>query len=802
MKSLFWLITLLPTAFLSFGQDLFLKESNNFNSINAGSPSIHSLTNGRMTVVTSTTNLQNNSGISVIHYTKCGEVIWSKQITHQRRMRLVESTVDLINNTLISGYFDDGNLKEPFLISIAENGSINFFNKYQTNTSNLSSLTYGLSVNSNNEYYIYINYDITTTGPASRPSLLKLNSDGTIIWYKLHNFHSWQYGFMLATSDNGALYTMSNSFIKVNAFGDVEWKKTLNSRFNPMKGIETDSGYVFSTLNNSSVLPINFVMLDKEGALKWSIINFNTFLVNDATLKSNGNVLFTGQYNNGNQGTALEINTSTGAMIEFSDLLIDPSFSRMYLSSITADNKGSILYSGVNQLNTFPQIIIGKINDSVALLNCPDSLIQSNYTIIDTTALSDDAIPSTITNTNVVLITETYNDSSLNYSNNTLCSYTKDRGILELGNDTILCEGILLNLGDNNTNFDAYLWSTGETSKTINITQPGNYWLKVLSACDTIIDSIAISYTSNINFSIGNDTILCSGDSITLSADNNLLNYQWSNGEAKKSITVNQPGIYWLESFDSCSIFRDSIRIVAPQLPLLNLGNDTVICPRDTIQIGQNGFNFYQWSTNETTPTITIQSEGIYHLITGNICDTVIDSIRLTLHPKIAVNLLLSDTITFTNETVSFVNLSNPSGVANWNMGNGDIIQKDSFNYAYRYPNIYEISLSVTSNEGCTFDTSKTLTILRSNYEIPNIFSPNGDGINDFFMPFGKDIIAVNYQIFNRWGALIYESKNIPWDGRIKNGNNANDGTYFYNLKLQFIDDRIINRSGNLKMVR
>lgn len=801
MKSLFWFLVLSLSTFLCIGQDLFLKESSNFGNINTGTPSIHSLSDGRMNIVTSTADTRNNPAIDIIQYNKCGEVLWSKKITHQKRMQLVESTLDLSNNALISGYFDDGNLKEPFLISIAENGIINFFNKYQTNTSNLSSLTYSLSVNSNNEYYIYINYDITTARPASRPSILKLDSNGNVIWYKLHDFHSWQYGFILATSDNGALYTMSNSFIKVNQFGDVEWKKTLTGRFNPMKGIETDSGYVFASLNNSSALPINFLMLDKEGAVKWNIINFNTFLVNDATLKNNENVLLTGQYDNGNQGTTLEINTNTGAMVEFSDLLIDPSFSRMSISSITTDNKGSLMYSGVNQLNTFPQLLIGKTNDSIAIQNCSDSLIQASYTI-DTTTISDDTTPSTITNTNVILIPETYKDSVLSYASNTLCSYTKDRGIIALGNDTSLCEGTSLTLGDTTSSFDAYLWSTGDTSKTIRITQPGNYWLKVLSACDTLIDFIDISYSSNITFSIGNDTILCTGDSITLTADSNLMNYQWSNGEAKSSISVNQPGVYWLESFDSCSIFRDSIQIVAPQLPLLDLGNDTVICPGDSLLIGQNGFDFYQWSTNEMTPFIMIKSAGVYQLITGNTCDTVIDSILVTFHPETAVNFSLSESITFANEAITFLNLSNPRGTPIWDMGNGDIIRKDSFNYAYRYSNVYEVSLSVSSDEGCTFDTSKTITILRSNYGIPNVFSPNGDGINDLFEPFGKDIIHVDYRIFNRWGVLVYESENIPWDGQLKNGKKASTGTYFYTLDMQFIDSRSVSKSGNILVTR
>src|SRR5690606_20173482 len=52
----------------------------------------------------------------------------------------------------------------------------------------------------------------------------------------------------------------------------------------------------------------------------------------------------------------------------------------------------------------------------------------------------------------------------------------------------------------------------------------------------------------------------------------------------------------------------------------------------------------------------------------------------------------------------------------------------------------------------------------------PNAFSPNGDGANDIYMPYGKNIKLIEYYIFNRWGEKVFESKSefIGWDGKYK----------------------------------
>lgn len=76
-------------------------------------------------------------------------------------------------------------------------------------------------------------------------------------------------------------------------------------------------------------------------------------------------------------------------------------------------------------------------------------------------------------------------------------------------------------------------------------------------------------------------------------------------------------------------------------------------------------------------------------------------------------------------------------------------------------------------------------------YFLPNVFSPNGDGINDFFMPLPyKFIESVDMKIFNRWGGVIFETKDkdIMWNGHSNDGGDiASDGVYYYTVIVNTI---------------
>jgi gliding motility-associated-like protein len=116
------------------------------------------------------------------------------------------------------------------------------------------------------------------------------------------------------------------------------------------------------------------------------------------------------------------------------------------------------------------------------------------------------------------------------------------------------------------------------------------------------------------------------------------------------------------------------------------------------------------------------------------------------------------------------------------------------FNQNYFFPDsagIYSIMQYVANEYACTDSTDRSITI-STGYKIfiPNNFSPNGDDVNDFFMPVGEGIKSYHITIFNRWGQQVYGSYDYEngWDGRDNSGNKVMPGAYFYNIDL--IDEK------------
>ena len=118
-----------------------------------------------------------------------------------------------------------------------------------------------------------------------------------------------------------------------------------------------------------------------------------------------------------------------------------------------------------------------------------------------------------------------------------------------------------------------------------------------------------------------------------------------------------------------------------------------------------------------------------------------------------------------------------------------------------------DYNLLLTVFEGiCSDTTSITFTAENAyEWEIPNTFTPNGDGSNDNFRIKNSHNDFVTISIYNRWGELIYsfEGSNVNWDGRLKSGNFASAGTYFYILRYaETSDSEVSELNGYIRLVR
>jgi len=193
---------------------------------------------------------------------------------------------------------------------------------------------------------------------------------------------------------------------------------------------------------------------------------------------------------------------------------------------------------------------------------------------------------------------------------------------LALGNDTSTCTGTQFLL-DAGVGFTGYQWNTAATTEQIAVSAAGFYNVTAtdVRGCrskDTIeIKSVFIPAPIHL----GNDTSLCSGESLHLDAGNNFTTYLWSTGAITNSIDVNSPGIFWIDAFDSNHCHSaDTINVLSilPVMPI-HLGNDTSVCQGEKAHLDAGpGFTKYQWNTGETTQEIYASQQGLYVVAATN----------------------------------------------------------------------------------------------------------------------------------------------------------------------------------------
>ena len=139
-----------------------------------------------------------------------------------------------------------------------------------------------------------------------------------------------------------------------------------------------------------------------------------------------------------------------------------------------------------------------------------------------------------------------------------------------------------------------------------------------------------------------------------------------------------------------------------------------------------------------------------------------------------------------------------------WDFTNGDVSNAENPVYEYYDVNQHEIILYVAGELGC-IDSIADWFIPEMNLFVPNAFTPNNDGVNDFFKVEGHDVYSYNIWIYNRWGQEVWHSNNIDdvWVGNYKGGDHfVPDDTYTYVLKAVGIRENGIEESGTITLYR
>lgn len=366
---------------------------------------------------------------------------------------------------------------------------------------------------------------------------------------------------------------------------------------------------------------------------------------------------------------------------------------------------------------------------------------------------------------------------------------------IDLGQDTILCagEGIILNIEQTGV---SYLWKDGSTLPVYLVSSPGEYWVEIDKQGCKSRDTVSVEYVSETPVSLGNDTILCEGEVLVLDPGIPSAAISWKDGSHDPTLPVNSSGIFWVEvSKDGCE-YRDTIEIGFTTVPF-ELGEDIKLCEGETSSLNIDLQNAsFLWQDGSTGSGYTITSPGLVWVKVAQGGCSRADSLQ-TVYQAGPINPLPDIGFICENEGVWF-NAKFDGATYQWQDGS------TNHNFKAVQPGNYGVEIAVG---GCVFKDEVELLACERCLYVPNVFSPNGDGINDEFKGFaGCEISNFRQYVFDRWGNLVYENENpdLGWDGNRK-GDKAQTGVYAYRIEFDFNNNGVINhqvRTGEISLVR
>lgn len=664
----------------------------------------------------------------------------------------------------------------------------------QTNIALIPGSTTPISINTVNNG----NSGGVSTGPCSNCTYYRDNITGsincvydgltTVLTAKAKVLCGEKYHIKIAIADGGDHVFDSGVFLEGGSFSSLP----------PLN--------VFTTNSNSNI-PDSILVEDCNTYCAYFIRNGNLANVDSFNLQVTGNaILGTDYVQTGNPGFVwpnklifaagqdtikiCNINALQDGLTEGSDTL---SFS---MTSFVTPTVTSCLSSNVIKFNLYIKdyvpINIGQNNTSVCTGN----------SIVLNAGATNGYAPYTYTWTAPAVSTPTFNTGPINSPQtftltvNDICNKPVTQQITinpvstptVVSTNTVICAGTTATVVASGAT--TYTWSNGAANDSLFVNPSSNTTYTVVGANGACTNS-AVATVTVIGFSLsitGNNSI-CFGQSTTLTASGSPTTYVWNNGTTNPS-TIVSPTVttnYTVSSIAaSCS--NTAVYTVSVTLPPTLTITGTPYCAGQTTTITATGATSYTWSSGSTTNSIVVSplSNSSYTVIGSSIpsctSSTVFTPSLITSAPQI----INSSPVIFCLDSIKGITVrieggNSPYSVS-WLIPGGGIIPFDTTGYSYYFtqsntPSTGSYTIVVTDQ--CLYTDTLAIDInsIDCDILIPNVVTPNGDGVNDFFRINGlENFPGSTLTSYNRWGNKIYSSDDYKNDWSPK----VSDGTYFY----------------------
>ena len=432
-----------------------------------------------------------------------------------------------------------------------------------------------------------------------------------------------------------------------------------------------------------------------------------------------------------------------------------------------------------------------------------------------------------------------------------------------LGMDTALCSGnpVQLTAGIPGTE---YLWSSGSSASSITVTEQGTYWLELTTTCGTASDTLTVLQSDPLTLDLGEDRIICPGDSLNFDLAVTEAIFQWQDGTISAAYTVSDSGAYWVQGTNACGSVTDTVHVAFFEPTAIDLGPDVIACSTEVVELRPNvGGLPVIWQDGSIAPSYSTTSSGDYWIEISLGCGTAQDTMHVSFVDSLAVHLegelpcngmpitlaapdgalsyVWQDGSSMASLTTSqpglyWVECTNACGMVTDSLdlmligppsvdlgpdlticGGQQImlvattpgatyIWSDGSTNALLVvtePGFYSVLLHL---DGCAASDSIRITAdCVVELVLPNVFSPDASGQNDVFTPiWSRNIAEARVEIFDRWGVEVFSSTalDVRWDGKSAQGELLPEGVYYWVIHYRSLLQEEGRRTGSVTLLR
>lgn len=322
---------------------------------------------------------------------------------------------------------------------------------------------------------------------------------------------------------------------------------------------------------------------------------------------------------------------------------------------------------------------------------------------------------------------------------------------------------------------------------------------------------------------ISGDLSICDGEVTILEATPGFVSYDWSNGSSQPNIVTGTGGIYTVTVTDinGCTGTSPSVNLVVNMVPVVSFVDDTILqCPIPSISfINTSEYDpgsVFVWefgdgqSSGQTNPVHVYSDPGVYQVtltITtpAGCVNSHTQPVDVIFFPLADAEFLADPNFTNVfNARVQFLDASVNAVSWYWEFGDGFTSTEKNPVHYYNEVGDFTARLTVTNISGCPDTREHEVTV--NPFYIPNAFTPNTDGINDYFFDAGYALDVADFRmlIFNRWGEEVYEADSYSkfWNGLDKDGNQAPQGVYVYKIDVKTRGGKEHTFNGTVTLIR